>query len=685
MKKLLLSCFSVAMIFTLNTGLVHAEQEPDSTPTTTETDGSTMQDTEPQTTIEANTNEEEPGKSVKDSTGSEDMQEHVGVDIKAVNSDPNTSSSSSAEVASSTTPDQSEVSAPAKVNTLSPEASDAESNDTVTEQYDACYNGVNYTELKDAIDAAVTALNSSSEPASATITVLRDLELRGAGYYIGGGTDDQAYQKVMIKNGSLIIDFNGHSAIFARFSGTDGVMGYPLLFNVSSGNLILKNGVLHGRPNLSYGEEENLRNWLRENGYYPSFSLSGRDAIGFWDQTSGDQIINGERSITLDRMKVENILFTGAIPSELQKGLTINSSVLDNCNFTWGPDTTFNNSYIANSIFSEYTPWGKFTFNRSYLKNNKLSFLATPKFTDTLAEGTMQTNEQIEIWNPDIQKNETKSGTSFDNVTIGEGNIGYEIQDDTKRLSEELVDQMKTDSQKNQYLFVSSADLVIDWGDKKDHSNDNIKVTIQYPNASNDVKTSLSGNDKVTVAIPDFTINGYDADSFSLNTTPTDLNSIAVQYDISDALRDLYDFNVEKQADENGHITIKLAATKKKYTISYDPAEGTWEDGSKGLKTVSADKDTAQTILPAPSRTGYKFLYWKGSQFNPGQAYDQTNTYGHYTDHQLTAVWEALPSPTPSSNSSVASVKKAAGTTIATSNYPSVKRFIPKTGAGMND
>lgn len=77
MKKLLLSCFSVAMIFTLNTGLVHAEQEPESTADTTESGESTEQDTTPEITVESST-DEEADSSVEGSTNPANMQEYTG-------------------------------------------------------------------------------------------------------------------------------------------------------------------------------------------------------------------------------------------------------------------------------------------------------------------------------------------------------------------------------------------------------------------------------------------------------------------------------------------------------------------------------------------------------------------------------------------------------------------------------
>lgn len=692
MKKLLLTCFSAAMIFALNTGWVHAEQDPNSTAATTETGESTEQGTTSQTPTDTitdtTTNNEDANETNNGSPNSANNPEESGEQkSQNISSGSSTSSSSSAATTDEQINQSAEDNVPsvsALQATASSEAgatksvSDApavEATENDAQNYDAIYNGTNYTELRDAINAAITDLNNgSSESASETITVLRDVELQGAPDVIGGGTDDQAYAKVMITNGSLTIDFNGHSAIFGRYSGVAGAMGYPVVFNVSSGNLILTNGTLTGRPAMSQEEENELYQWMQAHNYFDRQALSGCDSISFWDQWIGDDMINGSRSLTLNHMKVSNISFRGGYKSDYQKNMTIISSDLEDCDFTDAPNTAFTNSKITGSkLASGWTPAGTYTFGQCYLKDNEMTFLGAAQFTDSLVENTLETNEEFQIWNSDLQQNEDRIGSSFDQVTLGTGNIGYEIQDDTQQLSAKTLDQMKEDAQRKQYLFVSSADLKVDWGDNKDHSKDEIDVIISYPDAAGPSTLSVQGNtadNGISTTVPDFTITGYD--SFNLQKQPTNLDGIQVTYKMSDELKDLYDFNVEKQVDDNGHITIALAATKKTYTISYDPAGGIWEDGSQNVKTVSDAKDLAQTILPAPSRPGYKFLYWKGSQFNPGQEYNQTNTYGHYTDHQLTAVWEAVPS-------------KSTGSTVTTRNFPAVKRFIPKTGAGITE
>ena len=56
-------------------------------------------------------------------------------------------------------------------------------------------------------------------------------------------------------------------------------------------------------------------------------------------------------------------------------------------------------------------------------------------------------------------------------------------------------------------------------------------------------------------------------------------------------------------------------------------------------------------VMPKPSRSGYTFRYWKGSEYNPGDSYTVEGA------HKFTAIWELVeeeseeptvtPDPTP--------------------------------------
>lgn len=67
--------------------------------------------------------------------------------------------------------------------------------------------------------------------------------------------------------------------------------------------------------------------------------------------------------------------------------------------------------------------------------------------------------------------------------------------------------------------------------------------------------------------------------------------------------------------------------------ITYDPNGGAWgNDANK--KEVVVTKGTEIEIIEAPTREGHTFLYWKGSEFQPGDKYTAN------ADHTFTAVWK---------------------------------------------
>lgn len=86
----------------------------------------------------------------------------------------------------------------------------------------------------------------------------------------------------------------------------------------------------------------------------------------------------------------------------------------------------------------------------------------------------------------------------------------------------------------------------------------------------------------------------------------------------------------------------------KEYTITFDANGGTLADGNT-ISSSTYVEGTSITIMAAPTRAGYRFLYWQGSEYHPGQAYTVTD------NHTFTAIWEESsepgeptpPSPTP--------------------------------------
>ncbi|MBZ2385739.1 right-handed parallel beta-helix repeat-containing protein [Anaerococcus murdochii] len=70
-----------------------------------------------------------------------------------------------------------------------------------------------------------------------------------------------------------------------------------------------------------------------------------------------------------------------------------------------------------------------------------------------------------------------------------------------------------------------------------------------------------------------------------------------------------------------------------KYLIIYDANGGQFADGTS-VKQKRYSKDKQIKIMPAPTKEGYKFLYWKGSEYQPGDTYTVTE------NHTFTAQWE---------------------------------------------
>ena len=87
----------------------------------------------------------------------------------------------------------------------------------------------------------------------------------------------------------------------------------------------------------------------------------------------------------------------------------------------------------------------------------------------------------------------------------------------------------------------------------------------------------------------------------------------------------------------------KTKVTEKGYQISYNPDGGSLNGSAEIHKEKITPISTQSTILSAPTRSGYEFKGWKaasGTDYQPGDNYNETNTAGEYVNAVLTAVWE---------------------------------------------
>ena len=96
------------------------------------------------------------------------------------------------------------------------------------------------------------------------------------------------------------------------------------------------------------------------------------------------------------------------------------------------------------------------------------------------------------------------------------------------------------------------------------------------------------------------------------------------------------EYQVGDEITVNGNTTVK-AIWKEMVTITYNPNGGKWNDGKTESIRIKYDKGIEITIKEAPTRDGYKFLYWKGSEYQPGQKYTANE------DHTFVAQWEPSP------------------------------------------
>ena len=96
----------------------------------------------------------------------------------------------------------------------------------------------------------------------------------------------------------------------------------------------------------------------------------------------------------------------------------------------------------------------------------------------------------------------------------------------------------------------------------------------------------------------------------------------------------------EGAANKNYDITCVdgTLRIKKVFVITFDPNGGTLR-GKTEPTTMECMDGEVITIVEAPTREGYDFLYWKGSEYQPGDEYTVTE------NHTFVAQWEEAEDP----------------------------------------
>ena len=105
---------------------------------------------------------------------------------------------------------------------------------------------------------------------------------------------------------------------------------------------------------------------------------------------------------------------------------------------------------------------------------------------------------------------------------------------------------------------------------------------------------------------------------------------------VDEALTQPYDFSTEVTEE----ITLYAKWEHIKHSITYDLNGGTL-NGKTGQIVVEANEGDVIRIMDAPTRKGYTFKYWEGSEYYPGDSYTVAE------DHTLKAIWKKNKNPNP--------------------------------------
>ena len=219
-----------------------------------------------------------------------------------------------------------------------------------------------------------------------------------------------------------------------------------------------------------------------------------------------------------------------------------------------------------------------------------------------------------------------------------------------------------------------------------------------------DFNTAITGDitlyakwteDSVTPPVTTYTVTFKDGDSTlstqTVNdgekaTKPADPTKDGYTFDgwyADSTFNAAFDFNMAITADTTVYAKFTKDGTDPvpvtKYTITYNLNGGTL-DGKTGIIKVQAEEGSTITIPAAPTREGYKFTYWKGSEYHPGDSYKVEG------DHTFTAQWEKVSSSSEGtdSGSSGGSTsddgKKDDASQTGTTNPTGTKTPVPNTG-----
>lgn len=122
---------------------------------------------------------------------------------------------------------------------------------------------------------------------------------------------------------------------------------------------------------------------------------------------------------------------------------------------------------------------------------------------------------------------------------------------------------------------------------------------------------------------------GYDFEGLTKENIVLGEIGAAIQYD-ADKQQALFDLPMLQEPP----------APTPEFTITVDPNGGNW-DGDTTIRTEKIKKGDFFTLPAAPTKTGYTFVCWKGSVYQPGDQYKVED------DHVFTAEWKKVERPKP--------------------------------------
>lgn len=107
----------------------------------------------------------------------------------------------------------------------------------------------------------------------------------------------------------------------------------------------------------------------------------------------------------------------------------------------------------------------------------------------------------------------------------------------------------------------------------------------------------------------------------------------------------------------------------EEFTITIDPNGGNWNGDTKA-KVMKIKKGDYITLPQAPSKKGYTFLYWKGSNYKPGDKYKVEK------DHTFVAQWKKNEIKINTNNNSKTKAKNSPKTGVNSIAFVSLTLII---------